>query len=42
MTISVFPMSIYFDVATPIVDTVGMSAYGSPIATYFSMHVGDD
>ena len=42
MAISVVPMSIYFDVATPIVDSVGMSAYGSPVAIYFSMHVGDD
>jgi hypothetical protein len=39
---SVVPMSIYFDVATPIVDTIGMSAYGSPVATSFSMYVGDD
>ena len=35
-------MSIYFDMATPIIDIVGMSAYGYPITTYFSMHVGDD
>ena len=35
-------MSTYFDVTTRIVDTISMSAYGSPVATSFSMHVGDD
>ena len=35
-------MSTYFDVATPIADTIGMSTYGLPIATSFSMHVCDD
>ncbi len=35
-------MSIYFDAATPIVDTVSMSTYGSPTTTSFSMHDGDN
>ena len=35
-------MSISFDVTTPIVDTIGMSTYGSPIATSFLMHDVDD
>ena len=40
--ISVVLISIYFDAATPIVDTVSMSAYGSLVVTFFSLHVGDD
>jgi hypothetical protein len=36
------PMSTDFDVATPIVDTVSMSAYGSPIATSLQGIVDQD
>ena len=40
--VSDVPMSVSVDVTTPIVDTIGMSTYGSPIATSFLMHYGDD
>ena len=40
--VSDVPMSVSVDLTTPIVDTIGMSTYGSPVATYFLMHVGDD
>ena len=36
------PTSTDFDVATRIVDTIGISACGSPIATSFCGFVGDD
>ena len=41
-TVSVVPMSVSFDVTKPIVDTIGMSTYGSPIATSFLMNDDDD
>ena len=40
--VSDVPMSETVDVTTPIVDTIGMSTYGSPIATSFLMHDVDD
>lgn len=40
--VSIVPVSAYFDVAAPIVDTVDMSAYGSPVDTSFSAIIGDD
>ena len=42
VAVSDVPMPVSFDVSTPIVDTIGMSTYGSPAATYFSIHDGDD
>lgn len=35
-------MTTDFDVTTPIVDTIGMTTYGSLVATSFSAIVGDD
>ena len=32
MVVGNVPVSTNFDMDTPIVDTVGMSAYGSPVA----------